>query len=524
MTEALWRQAEELRSDLRLRLRISAANVVGSAVVAIEIVVVGLPGAGISPTRFRRDNLISGLALFAYLLVALPVEDRLTRRRLDSTFGWIGDHVSPTWQQIKEVLDYPWVQARRILAWWIGGMVLFVGLNFVFGNNTAYCLRTGVDIVLGGLTSSALSFLILERYNRPVFALALLGHSDAPPARVGLQRRLLLIWALGAVVPVTVIVSAPAGLTTKERAGLTVPLVIVGSAALAIGLALTVAAARSITEPIDALRRCQRQVEDGDLSVEARVDDGGEVGLLQAGFNRMVAGLRERQRIRDLFGRHVGDEVAQHALSDERVLGGELRSASVLFIDLIGSTGLAQRLPPDEVVAMLNQFFEAVVRASGAYGGWVNKFEGDAALCVFGPPTEREDHAASALQAARSMRSEMAIRFGPQSPGLDAGIGVSTGTVLAGNVGAEHRYEYTVIGDPVNEAARLCEVAKRHPARVLASGAAVSVSGDEAVNWEACGARRLRGRRQPTDIYQPSGASAGAASSARTLEEDSRPV
>src|SRR5207245_5715804 len=122
--------------------------------------------------------------------------------------------------------------------------------------------------------------------------------------------------------------------------------------------------------------------------------------------------------------------------------------ATALFVALIGSTSLAQSRAPEDVVAILNALFTAVVSAVGAEAGWVNKFEGDGALCIFGAPDAQPDHAARALRAARSLHAELA-----QLDDVDVGIGVSTGLVVAGNVGAEQRYEYTVIGDPVNEAA-----------------------------------------------------------------------
>lgn len=497
-----WARAAALQNDLGIRLRVIAANAAGAALVALALVAVGLPAAGISTARSHHADLVSGLVLGAYLFVVVPAEDALSRRRIRRKFAWIDERRQPSKEEVAAVFDYPWVQARQIFAWWLGGALLFTVVDLTFGNNVAYSLRTGVDIALGGLTSSALSFLLLERYNRPVFALALAGEPAEGTGRLGLQRRLLLIWALGAVVPVVIIVSAPAGLSSAQRAQLAGPLLIVGAIALAVGLGLTVVASRSITDPVEILRVAQRGVEDGDLTVEVTVDDAGEVGLLQAGFNRMVAGLRERQRIRDLFGRHVGLEVARQALSEEAQLGGELREASVLFVDLSGSTTMAQRLPPDQVVAVLNEFFSAVVSCAGAERGWVNKFEGDAALCVFGPPGGDLDHAAGALRAARRVRAGL-VALAEVHPGFDAGVGISTGTVVAGNVGAEDRYEYTVIGDPVNEAARLSEAAKAHSGRVLASGAAIAAGGQEARRWRSSGTRQLRGREGPTEIYVP---------------------
>ena len=149
---------------------------------------------------------------------------------------------------------------------------------------------------------------------------------------------------------------------------------------------------------------------------------------------------------------------------------------------------------------MLNQFFEAVVGSVHEYEGLVNKFEGDAALCVFGAPVAQEDHAQRALACARELRARIDALEG----GLDAAIGVACGTVVAGNVGAEARFEYTVIGDPVNEAARLTELAKQHDERLLASGDTVDSAGaEEAAHWCADGEVVLRGRDCPTRIAVP---------------------
>ena len=136
------------------------------------------------------------------------------------------------------------------------------------------------------------------------------------------------------------------------------------------------------------------------------VYDNTELGQLQAGFNTMVEGLRERERIRDLFGRHVGREVAEAAAarSDEIHLGGEVRPVAVLFVDLTGSTTMAADRPPEEVVGVLNRFFGIVVECVDRTGGWINKFEGDAALAVFGAPIDLDD-AVDAAAVATVLRA-----------------------------------------------------------------------------------------------------------------------
>jgi adenylate cyclase len=243
-----------------------------------------------------------------------------------------------------------------------------------------------------------------------------------------------------------------------------------------------------------------RRVEEGDLDVRVPVFDDSELGLLLAGFNRMAAGLREREQLRDLFGRHVGEDVAREALTGRVELGGELRDVAVLFVDVIGSTRLAATRPATEVVELLNGFFDIVVNVVSAHGGWINKFEGDAALAVFGVPVSRGDAAAGALAAGR----ELAAALRSQSCGLDAAVGISAGQAVAGNIGAERRYEYTVIGDPVNEAARLTELAKHSEHRVLASATVLGLAHHgESIHWRLGDAVTLRGRTQPTRLAEP---------------------
>jgi adenylate cyclase len=219
----------------------------------------------------------------------------------------------------------------------------------------------------------------------------------------------------------------------------------------------------------------------------------------------MVHGLRERERVRDLFGRQVGEDVARNAMENELELGGEVREVAVLFVDLVGSTTLAATRPPTEVVELLNQFFALVVDVVEQHGGWINKFEGDAALAVFGVPTGLRDAAGCALAAGRVLAERLVDEvFDVSGQEIRAGIGISAGEAVAGNIGDRRRYEYTVIGDPVNEAARLCDVAKENGSGVAASGAALSrASADEAERWTSTGSRHLRGRTAETEVLVP---------------------
>jgi class 3 adenylate cyclase len=254
----------------------------------------------------------------------------------------------------------------------------------------------------------------------------------------------------------------------------------------------------SISDPLRQVVDAMAEVERGEIDRTLDVYEWSEIGHLQSGFNRMVAGLREREQLRELFGRHVGEEVVRRAIDANESLSGDERNAAILFIDLVGSTQLAATHEPHEVASVLNEFFRMVVAHVDENHGLVNKFQGDAVLAVFGAPLRTDDPASAALATARTLAAEL------RSLPVDFGIGVSAGPVFAGNIGAEKRYEYTVVGDAVNEAARLADLAKDFDERVLGSGAAIEqATSPEREHWAAHGSQVLRGRSQPTHVFAP---------------------
>ena len=192
----------------------------------------------------------------------------------------------------------------------------------------------------------------------------------------------------------------------------------------------------------------------GNLNASVKIYDGSDLGLLQAGFNDMVADLRERQDLRNLFGRYVGEDVARRAIETGTELGGEERYVGVLFVDIVGSTRLAVDHPPREVVELLNEFFRVVVSVVGKHGGFVNKFQGDAALAIFGArSTSTTSPDAPSPRPANCARSCTTHSATPTSVSASRRAGHRRAHRLRATP------EYTVIGDPVNEAARLTELA-----------------------------------------------------------------
>ncbi len=194
-----------------------------------------------------------------------------------------------------------------------------------------------------------------------------------------------------------------------------------------------------------------------------------------------------------------GRSAAAAARARHRARGGVATAAATLFIDIVGSTTMAATIPAPEMVAILNRFFGIVVDEVERHGGLVNKFEGDAALAVFGTPARLSDAAGAALATARAIRARLDTACGD----FGAAIGVAAGRVVAGNVGAHQRYEFTVIGDAVNEAARLCELAKQE-GLLLASGNTVAAAAvAEAEQWRLGESVTLRGRLAPTRLARP---------------------
>ena len=469
------------------------SNLCGATIVFLYLAVLSEP---VDPTVSTGALVV---AFVAFMAVGLPLGYVLARRAFRPVRAWLEADRPPTEAERDATLGIPRAYGRISFVIWLGAVAYFTVINVALGETPRETVRSAVGTLLGGVATSALAMLLVERSLRPVFSDALAGEPRPRGRGPGVQRRLVLTWFLGSGIPLLGVATVPVG--DETGVGAAVSLAVIG---LGAGLLFTILSARSVADRLTGLRTAVARVQEGDVEVEVPVDDAGEVGRLQAGFNEMVEGLRERQRLQDLFGRHVGEDVARLALERGEALGGgEQRQATALFVDLIGSTALAAHRPATEVVATLNALFEAVVRVVGASGGWVNKFEGDGALCVWGAPLDQPDHAARALRAAVALRNEVRALRG-EHPDLDVGIGVSTGAVVAGNVGAAERYEYTVIGDPVNEAARLTELAKERPGRVLVSGSSVAAAGAEAAAcWRPAGTVQLRGRAEPSEVFEP---------------------
>jgi adenylate cyclase len=483
------------RIDRRISIAATVINVLGATLVFVYLLVVFPPEA----MDHGWLDVWGTIALaVAYLIGASVYGNRKGRSITLPLRRWAASGQPPTDTERREVLRLPGRLTAVCVALWGVSIPVFAGAA-ALTHGMQYACEVGGTLFLAGLTTCAAVYLGNEKLTRPAVAIVL---ADQPPAKagcLGIGPRIMLTWVLFSGVPFLMLASVPLGRLPEEPEGLIAPILFISAIGLVGGLVAMKLATHSVAGPVRRVRKAMDAVAAGDVSVTVPVDDGSEVGRLQAGFNAMVEGLRERETLRDLFGRQVGPDVAREALERGIRLGGERRQASVLFADVVGSTRLAATEEPERVVELLNGFFAAVVEVVEAWGGSVDKFEGDAALCVFGAPVAHADHAARALGAARELRERL-----DRDSIFEVAIGVSCGTVVAGNVGSETRFEYTVIGDPVNEAARLTELAKGREGMLLASGSVIEAAGPAAArSWHVDGEVVLRGRRTVTRLAEP---------------------
>ena len=482
------------------------ADIIG-ALLVLGFLRFGLPPAD----RIKLQDLpTTNLMLFlGYLLVSFAVGASISFALLRPVFRWqrrdallAEEDPALTEQARLRALRMPTYRSMISGTLWLLGAVVFIAASWPVARHAAPVLA--VATLLGATATAIIGYLQSERVLRPVAVAALRGGVPETFRRPGVVLRLVLAWVLSTGVPLLMIILSIAAskfaLLDSSPESLFTPILLMAIAALVIGLIGNVLSAMAISDPLRQLRWALGEVQRGNYNAHMQIYDATELGLLQAGFNDMVRELSERQRMRDLFGRYVGEDVARRALERGTELGGQERDVAVLFVDLVGSTQLAATRPPGEVVVLLNEFFRVVVDTVQNHGGFVNKFQGDAALCIFGAPLEHPDASGAALASARELHDELVAVLGQ----TEFGIGVSAGRAIAGHIGAQARFEYTVIGDPVNEAARLTELAKLEPGHVLAS--AISVSGAldaEALCWDVGEVVELRGRAAPTQLARP---------------------
>jgi adenylate cyclase len=467
-----------------------------SAAVSILIPLGGVALIG-AQNYFTQRNITISAVLIVLGAVVVFVGGFLNIR---PTLRWYEAGEQPDERQRRGLTRLLARQSMLLAGTWVVSGALSIAFNA--GGGIGIIVPTALGVALGGSAASGIGLLLTMKIIRPILAAATQA-SERLVAAPGVLARLILLWLLCSGLPCAVIVALVVvrsnGWLIPKTAPVEIAVMVVALAAVVLGLPTMILTSRSISDPISEVVDAMAEVERGHFDTAVDVFEKSEIGRLQSGFNRMVSGLAERERVRDLFGRHVGANVARRAIEEGVSMSGDVQEAAILFIDLTGSTELAAKYPPQKVAEVLNDFFRIVVDTVDVHDGLINKFQGDAALAVFGVPLKNTRAASAALATARALGEQLRAL-----PLVDFGIGVSAGSVFAGNIGAEHRYEYTVIGDAVNEAARLADLAKTSDRRILCSESAIERADDEErAFWASKGSEVLRGRSDATYISAP---------------------
>lgn len=309
-----------------------------------------------------------------------------------------------------------------------------------------------------------------------------------------------------------VVVRRPASAVYRSLRAAQEMLVIVGAVLAALAMLVGAWLAGRTTRSVKRMTQLTRAYARREFTARWQVGSGDEMDVLGAAMTTMAddlaAGERELQRraaVEADLSRFLPAEVARRVAAGEHALtlGGERRSVSVLFADVVSFTTFAEKAPPESVVKFLNELFTVLAEVVFRHGGTVDKFIGDCVMAIFGAPDDQADHAARALACAEDMHRfvETSAPAWREAHGIEArlGIGINAGEALVGNLGSEQRMEYTAIGDVVNVAARLEGMARAGQTLITAEVARAAGEGFVFVHR---GEHALRGKHLPVEILE----------------------
>jgi adenylate cyclase len=372
-------------------------------------------------------------------------------------------------------------------------------------------------VFIVGIVIATIVFFGIERIWRGelprLFPAGDLEAADAP--RLSVRARLLAAFLLTGLVPLAAMAVAALirarALHGADEAGaeaiidnLVMVVAMLAAAGALISIRLATYVAGSVAGPLSAVQGAMARVERGALDTRCAVVSNDELGAVAEGFNRMVGGLREREQIRETFGKYVSPEVRDEILAGRASLGGSLREVTILFADLRDFTPWVESSPAAEVVAGLNSYFGEMDAAIRAHRGLVLQFIGDEIEAVFGAPVTDPHHADAAVRAALAMQQRLeawnAARRSAGQVELHHGIGVHTGTVLAGNIGSSERLSYALVGDAVNLASRIQSLNKDFGTTLLVSSTTRALLKD-AYSLQALPAVKVKGRSAEVEVY-----------------------
>lgn len=264
------------------------------------------------------------------------------------------------------------------------------------------------------------------------------------------------------------------------------------------------------SKPIEVLEDATKKVSEGnlDIKVSKNIKTRDEVKSLAVAFDAMVEGLKEREKMQNVLNKFHGSKVTEELLKKEISLGGEKKNVAILFSDIRGFTDFSEGHTSEEVVKMLNEYFEVMVGIINRHGGVVDKFIGDAIMAVWGIPHETEDDCKNALRACLDMRVELSelnqSRIERGLVPIKIGVGLHYGEAISGQIGSHERMEFTVIGDTVNTASRIEGATKGFGVDLLVSSSVLTKL-DESFLIQKAGNVEVQGKSEALSLYQVDG-------------------
>ena len=306
----------------------------------------------------------------------------------------------------------------------------------------------------------------------------------------------------------TVIVQAPEEIILEPAQALRRSTIEIALYSLFVALFFVFVFSYSITSPIEKLHGVTMEIAKGNFLVKAEAGSGDEVADLAQGFNEMVEGLKERDKAKNLLNKFHGSSITEDMLKRNTELGGVKKEVTVLFSDIRDFTKFSEGHTPEEVVAMLNEYFQVMVSIITAYGGIVDKFVGDAIMAVWGAPNSTGADSFNAAKACIKMRislnelNEKRLKRGQTA--IKIGVGLHAGPAISGTIGSTERMEYTVIGDTVNMASRIESSTKAFGTDFLVSET-VAEQINSRIILEYAGAAEVKGKAEPIKMYKVRG-------------------
>lgn len=420
----------------------------------------------------------------------------------------------------RRLLNLPFIIVAMNLGVWIILPALVASSFYLFMDaSLRTCLFIFFRAFMIGLISAGLSFFILEDYSRRRFIPLFFpnGRLAGLPGtlKFPIRRKIGLLYRAGTLNPMILLVGTLFFVAWEARGAhirvedlardIFLFAIILCVIFVMFALRLNSLVQRSIQYPIGEMLRIVEKVKRGDFTQRMRVLSNDEIGVLGDAGNAMIAGLAERERIRDTFGKYVTPEIRDEILAGRIPLDGERRLATLLFSDLRGFTSYVEENVPEEVIKSMRAYFTAMQKAIRMHQGLVLQYVGDEIEAVFGVPLGYADHADKAILAALEMRKRLEelnkTRMKAGKTPFSHGIGIHTGIVLAGNTGSEDRLSYALIGDTVNLASRIEQLTKPLGCDILVSEETAKRL-ENAFQMKAEIPQKVKGYSKPLTVYR----------------------